>query len=260
MAENVVQLQSGLGQIAPLANIGVMENAIHRLKNRGPGDPGLFVISGPSGYGKSMAAAMAKARHQAYYLQLDDFVTKKGLLVSLCRVLSLVPHSEKPKGTTAELADMVGAQLATSRRVLIIDEFDFAVNKGLVMSVFSIYEKSKASILLIGEEAMPGNLAKWEKFSGRVLDTLYAEAIGLKDAQTLARHKYPDFSFADDLLQHLVSIADGSVRRVNNNLAAIHNEGLSMGWERCDLATWEKFEAANGTRKLQVAGVKRRGG
>lgn len=119
----------------------------------------------------------------------EDGKKRRYTVVALCRALSLIPYNEKPKGTIAELADMVGAQLATSRRVLIIDEFDFAVDKGLVMSVFSIYEKSKASILLIGEEAMPANLARWEKFSGRVLDTLYAEAVGFKDAQTLARHK-----------------------------------------------------------------------
>ena len=252
MAQNVLTLQSGRGQIAPLANIGVMENALHRLKNRGPGDPGLFVVSGPSGYGKSFAAAHAKALHQAYYVQLDDFVTKKSLLVTLCRTLGLCAYDKKPKGTTADLAEMVGAQLAASRRVLILDEFDFAADKELVMAVFSIYEKSKASILLIGEEAMPAKLAKWEKFDGRVLDTLYAEPVGLKDARTLAQHKYPEFSFADDLLAHLAEIAKGSVRRVNNNLAIIHNEALSMGWERCDRALW-------GERKLQHAEVKRRG-
>ena len=253
MTENVVLLQSGLGQIAPLANIGVMENALHRLANRGPGDPGMIVISGPSGYGKSMAAAWAKARHRAYYLQLDDFLTKKSLLIALCRVLGL-NNGNTPRGTAADLADMVAAQLNAARRPLIIDEFDFAVDKNLVMSVFSLYEKSKASIILVGEEALPAKLARaeWEKFAGRVLDTFYAEAISLEDARTLARHKFPDFAFADDLLQHLVDISKGSVRRVNNNLGAIHNEGMSLGWDSCDRATW-------GERKLQRPEVKRRG-
>lgn len=254
MTENVAQFQSGLGHVAPLANIGVMENALHRLANRGPGDPGMMVVSGPSGYGKSMAAAWAKARHRAYYLQLDDFVTKKSLLIALCRVLGL-NNGNAPRGTSAELADLVAAQLHASRRPLIIDEFDFAVDKNLVMSVFSIYEKSKASIVLIGEERLPAKLARnpdWEKFDGRILDTFYAEAISLDDARTLARHKYPDFNFSDDLLQHLVDLSKGSVRRVNNNLGTIHNEGLSLGWDSCDRATW-------GERKLQKPEVKRRG-
>jgi len=234
------------GQIAPLANIGVMEQAIYRLSGRGPNDPGMMVVSGPSGYGKSVAAAWARARHRAYYLQLDDFITKKSLLVNLCKVLGL-----EPKGATWELIDIVAAQLHQARRPLIIDEFDFIVDKAMVMSVFSLYEKSRASIILVGEEAMPAKLAKWEKFDGRVLDTLYAEAVGLDDARVLARHKFPDFPIADDLLAHLVKIANGSVRRVNNNLGIIHGTGMGEGWDGCDLNRW-------GDRQLQQAGVKRR--
>jgi hypothetical protein len=242
---------AGAGQIAPLANIGVMEQALQRLGSRSASDPGMIVVSGPSGYGKSVAAAWAKARHRAYYLQLDDFVTKKSLLVALCKALGLETNGQAPRGTTAELAGLVGAQLNASRRALIIDEFDFAVEKGLVMSVFSIYEMSKASIVLIGEEALPGRLKRWEKFDGRVLDTYYAEAVGLDDARTLAAHKYPGFSFSEDLLAHLVDLAKGSVRRVNNNLGLIHDEGLSLGWEGASLAVW-------GNRPLQLPDVKRR--
>lgn len=256
MNENVVPFQSSMGQIAPLANIGVLENALGRLANRGPGDPGIIAVSGPSGYGKSVAAAFVKARHRVYYLQLDEFVTQKNLLQTLCRVLNIVHTNKKgetvpAKGTAAELAGKIATQLSVSRRVLVIDEFDFAVAKKLVMTVFSLYEMSKASIIIIGEENLPASLAHWEKFSGRILDTLYAEAIGLADARTLAKCKYPDFPFADDLLQYLVELAKGSVRRVNNNLNTIHNEALSMGWDHCDRAMW-------GNRKLQKSGVQRR--
>lgn len=245
---------AGAGQIAPLANIGIMEQALTRLSTRSPSDPGMMVVSGPSGYGKSVAAAWAKARHRAYYVQLDDFISKKSLLITLCKALGL-----ETKGTMAELADIVGAQLNGSKRVLIIDEFDFAIEKGLVMSVFSIYEKSKASIVLIGEEALPGKLKRWEKFDGRVLDTLYAEAVGLDDARTLAGHKFPSFAFGEDLLEHIVGIAAGSVRRVNNNLGIVNEVGLSMGWGGCDLATWLHYEETNPNGlKLQLPDVKRR--
>lgn len=250
---------AGSGQIAPLANIGVMEQALQRLSARSISDPGMIVVSGPSGYGKSVAAAWAKARHRAYYLQLDDFVTKKSMLLAMCRALGLEANGQSPRGTTAELADLVGAQLNGSRRTLIIDEFDFAIERGLVMSVFSIYEKSRASIILIGEEALPGKLKRWEKFDGRVLDTLYAEAVGLDDARTLARHKYPALGFADDLLAHLVEIAAGSVRRVNNNLGLIHNEALGLGWDRVDLATWQHYSHSSAAAPaLQLPDVKRR--
>lgn len=247
MTEVATSFQSGLGQIAPLANIGVMENALERLKTRQPGDPGMFVICGHSGLGKSMAAAWAKARHRAYYMQLDDYVNRKGFLVDLHRVIGM----EIPKGTAKDLLDSAAAQLAAARRTLILDEFDFIVDKEMVMAVFSLYEKSRANIILIGEEKLPSKLARWEKFDGRVLDTLFAEPVSLDDARTLAQHKYPQFAFSDDLLQHLVDIANRSVRRVNNNLGIIFNEGMTLGWDGCDLATW-------GKRPLQQSGVKRR--
>ena len=238
------------GQIAPLTNIAVIEQAIFQLADRGATDPGMMVVSGPSGYGKSVAAAWAKARHRAYYLQLDDFVTRKSLLVQLCLVLGLSVDGKPPKGTIQQLAERVAAQLHQARRPLIIDEFDFAIDKNLVMAVFSIYEMSRASIILIGEEAMPAKLQKWEKFDGRVLDTLYAEPVSLEDARRLARAKN-SLPLADDLLAHLVKIARGSVRRVSNNLRKIFETGAAEGWDHCDLARW-------GDRPLQQADVKRR--
>lgn len=244
-------LRSAQGHIAPLANIGIMEQALSRLAARRVGDPGMIVVSGPSGYGKSVAAAWAKARHRAYYVQLDDFINKKTLLITLCRALGLESAGNPVRGTTAELADLVGAQLAGSGRPLILDEFDFAVDKGLVMSVFSIYEKSRASIVLIGEEALPGKLKRWEKFDGRVLDTFYAEAVGVDDARTLAEHQYEAGRFAEEAIEYLVEIAGGSVRRVNNNLAMGHEEALKVGLETIPREFLERLP-------LQLPGVKRR--
>lgn len=241
------------GQIAPLANIGLIERAIFLLADRGIGEPGMIAVSGPSGYGKSVAAAWAKARHRAYYLQLDDFVTKKGLVEALCVVVGLGDkEGNAPRGTISRLAGMLAAQLHQARRPLIIDEFDFVVDKAMVMTVFSLYEMSRASIILVGEEAMPAKLKRWEKFDGRMLDPLYAEPVGLEDARILARHRNAQFPIADDLLAHLVTIAKGSVRRVSNNLGEIYRVGATEGWDGCDLARW-------GNRPLQQADVKRRG-
>lgn len=249
----MTQAASSAGQIAPLQNIGLIETAISRLTNRAPGDPGLLVVSGPSGYGKTVAAAWAKARHRAYYVQLNDFLTKRSLLTTLARAMAIDLSGKLARATTADLAEMVAGQLHAANRVLILDEFDFAVEKQLVMAVFSLYESSRAAIILVGEERLPAQLNRWEKFSGRILDVLYAEPVSLEDARILARQKYPDIRFADDLLSHLVSLAKGSVRRVNNNLSRIHDEALSNGWACCDLAIW-------GARPLQMPDVKRRAG
>jgi hypothetical protein len=134
---------------------------------------------------------------------------------------------------------------------LIIDEFDFAIDKNLVMAVFSIYEMSRASFILIGEEAMPAKLKKWEKFDGSVLDPLYAEPVGLEDARRLARAKNASLTLADDLLAHLVKIAKGSVRRVSNNLRKIFETGAAEGWDTLRPGALGRSAAAAGGREAE---------
>lgn len=242
MTEVQQQLQPPLGgAIAPLANIAVAERAVARVMSRGALDPGLVVMYGPSGWGKSVASAWIKARHRAYYVQADDFWTKKTMLVAIARAIGLA----ETKATTFDLANLIKEQLEKSQRLLIIDEFDYVADKKMVEAVRSLYEGSKAAILIVGEEALPHKLKQWERFHGRILDWFPAEPVGLADARQLAAQKCGGIQVADDLLTKLVDISKGSVRRVGNNLSSIYGEAMSQGWSSVDMETW-------GARKLQT--------
>lgn len=229
--------------IAPLANIAVAERAIARALGRGLHQPGLVVMHGPSGYGKSMAAAWVTSRNRAYYVQADDYWTKKTMLKDLCKALGLVV---KPSTTVYDMALAVKAQLEQSGRPLIIDEFDYVVEKSLVESVRSLYEGSKAAILIIGEEALPQKLKTWERFHGRILDWYPAEPGSLPDARELARLYCPHVDVQDDLLEKLVEKTKGSVRRISTNLETIQDAALGMGWETVDLNIWGNREIHTG--------------
>lgn len=235
--------------IAPLANIAVAERAISRALGRGLHQPGMVVMNGPSGYGKSMAAAWVTARNRAYYVQASDFWTKKAMLKDICRALGL---QFKPGDTVDEMAKMAVAQLEQSGRPLILDEFDYVVDKNLVEAVRSLYEGSRASILIIGEEALPQKLKKWERFHGRILDWFPAQPASIDDARELARLYCPHITVADDLLERLVDKARGSVRRISTNLETIQEEAMGMAWDVVDLAKW-------GTRPIHTGEPPRRG-
>lgn len=247
MAEN--SSKASPAGIAPLANIAVAERAISRALGRGLHQPGLVVMHGPSGYGKSMAAAWVTARNRAYYVQASDFWTKKAMLKDMCRALGL---QFKPGDTVDEMAKTVAAQLEQSGRPLVIDEFDYVVEKNLVEAIRSLYEGSKAAILIIGEEALPQKLKKWERFHGRILDWFPAEPASLADARELARLYCPHVTVADDLLQKLVDKTRSSARRISTNLETIQEEALGSGWDSVDLAMW-------GTRMIHTGEPPRRG-
>lgn len=236
--------------IAPLANIAVAERALTRALGRGTHQPGLVVMHGPSGYGKSMACAWVKARSRAYYLQLDDFCrSRKVLLKRMGKALGLNLNKSL---TVDEMADAVMAQLEQSGRPLILDEADYLVTFNLVEAIRSLYEGSKAAILLVGEESLPQKLKAWERFHGRILDWFPAHPVSLGDARELAGLYCPHATVADDLLERLVELAKGSVRRVSTNLETIQEEAIVSGWDTIDLATW-------GSRPIHTGEPPRRG-
>ena len=55
--------------IAPLRNITVLSSLILSTLQRKPHLPGLATFSGPSGFGKSFAAAYAAGQFRAYYVE-----------------------------------------------------------------------------------------------------------------------------------------------------------------------------------------------
>ncbi|CDM42419.1 AAA family ATPase [Ectopseudomonas oleovorans] len=231
-------LSNGMAQIA---NLGLCDIALERALSRTSSLPGLVCFYGPSGYGKSMSAAWVANARRAYYVQAKSVWSKKHTLKSILGEMGI-----KALGTIPEMADQVAEELAASGRPLIIDEMDHLVASGTVELVRDIYESSQAAILLIGEEGLPTKLKKFERFHGRVLSWVPAQPVTLADAHSLVPVYSPQVGIAEDLLAHVVTIANGSVRRVAVNLEMIRDTALTMGLDQMDRAVWGSRELYTG--------------
>jgi DNA transposition AAA+ family ATPase len=220
--------------IAQLVNVGLCLVALDKAANRPAHLPGLVVFHGPSGWGKSTAAAGVANLRRCYCVESKSHWTKKAFLDAVLKEMGIIP-----KGRTASaMADEVVEQLARSRRPLMIDEFDHLVDKGAVELVRDLYEGSGAAILLIGEEQLPAKLERWERFHARVLDWVAAQPAGLEDAQALRDLYCGRVAVEDDLLAHLVTLAKGSVRRICVNLELIQETASNEGFESIGLTVW----------------------
>lgn len=219
--------------MAEIANIGLCDLALERALSRTRSLPGLVCFYGPSGFGKTMAAAWVANSRRAYYVQAKNLWNRKHTLKSILTEMGI-----KPAGTIPEMADQIAEELAASGRPLIIDEMDHLVSAGSVELVRDLYESSQAAILLIGEEMLPTKLKKYERFHGRVLSWVPAQPVTLLDAQKLVQVYSPQVVIADDLLGLLVEKSHGSVRRVAVNLENVRDTSLDLGLDRMDLATW----------------------
>lgn len=226
--------------IAPLRNVALATGAMQRAIERPLHLPGMVTFSGPSGFGKSMAAAYVANKYRAFYIECKSSWTRKAILEAILREMGKVPAK-----TVATMTDQIADELVLSGRPLIIDEMDHVVEKRAVEVIRDIYEGSKAPILLIGEELLPTKLAQWERFHGRILDWKQAEPVSMADAAHLRGLYCRQVAVTDDLLALVLEAAHGSVRRVCVNLELIQSTALSDGVATADRAWW-------GTRDLHT--------
>lgn len=227
-------LPSGM---VPIAALDLVSVTVEKLINRHAGLPGIGVLYGPPGRGKSMAAGAMVATYRAYYIQVAQAWRVKSLLEKILKEMGIV--IPKKCRTEADLLDLVTGQLAASRRPLILDEADRLVAKGpMIETVRDIYEQSRAPILLIGSENLRPSLREYDTTHSRVRQWVEALPVSLEDAIKLATVYAPQITITEDLLAEIVSRVDGSVRYTCVNIARVLDEAMVMGEDVMDLARW----------------------
>jgi DNA transposition AAA+ family ATPase len=226
---------------AALLNVSLCLGALDTAQNRPRHLPGLVVFYGPSGFGKSSAAAVAVTRAGAYYVQAQSTWTRKAFYLAVLKVMGIAPAK-----TMYEMAEQIAVQLVSSGKALIIDEADHLVDKGIIEIVRDIYEATLAPVMLIGEENLPGKLKKFERFHGRVLEFAPAQPASFADAKALREMYARKVAIADDLLALVHGEAKGSVRRICVNLERIQAHALENGLKEIDKAAWGDNELYTG--------------
>lgn len=219
--------------IAPLANVSLISAALERALNRPHHLPGLVVGYGPSGIGKSFAAAYTANRYQAYYVECKSSWTRKALLAAVLNSMGIVPAKTLP-----EMTDQAAEQLALSGKPLIIDEMDHIVEKKAVEVIRDLYEGSQGTILMIGEECLPSKLKQWERFHNRILEWVPAQLADIDDCKILAKLYSPEVYIHDDLLLAVTKAVKGCVRRMCVNIEDIRRVGLDVGVKEISLKDW----------------------
>lgn len=222
-----------INSVAPITNVAVCQHTIRQITERDDHLPGMGVFYGPSGYGKTIAAAYCAHRERAYYIQCQSIWTKRAVLESI-----LLEMGMSPDKTIYKMMLQVQENLALSNRLLIVDEMDHIVEKKSVEIIRDIYEGAQTPILLIGEERLPAKLEKWERFHRRILEFSPAQPASQNDAQIVARQYSPSVVIESDLLNHLVALARGSIGRVCVNISRIAKFGKSEGLDTVGLQEW----------------------
>lgn len=230
------------GTIAPLSNVSHFAALLDRVVNAPAHLPRIATFYGPSGFGKTFSATYGAHRYGAGYVEIGESWTKRRFLQALCVEIGLTAD-----GTIATLSDRIIESLAISPRPIILDEFDIAIRKSFLELIREIHDKAACPFVLIGEEKMPSLLsATSERFHNRILVHGAAQPCDLGDVHQLARLWCPGVAIAEDLLQRILDLSHGRIRRVCVNLDQVRETAAGIGKAEIDLATWGKRDLYTG--------------
>ena len=186
--------------------------AANALVNRDPSLPGLGLIYGCWGYGKTEVVEQFYGISDTFYIRVMETWRPRRLLEEMCEVMKL----GAPVYRLDRLCDQVIAGFRRWRKPLFLDEADYLLWEGgkMLNIIRDIHDLTKIPIILIGMETIYNRLEKHGQFFSRILPAAMVEfqpvsppeiilitkewtglSIGMDAAELLGRYVRGDFRY-----------------------------------------------------------------
>ena len=129
-------------------NVTALSRALTVLEDTHRGDPGICLVRGRAGRGKTAAAMNHHAIHGGLFLRAWEDWTQQAFLQALCFEVK----GTRPHGCDRCKREIMEA-LSLERRTIIIDEAD-RLKPGRLEDLRDIHDVGGAPVVLIGEEGL----------------------------------------------------------------------------------------------------------
>lgn len=224
----------------PVKNVSRLKAAGDALISRPLGLPGIGLIWGPTGFGKTTASAWFIAQCHGVYVRAMRLWSPKGLLNAIARELD-----QDTKGmNNGEMVESIIRRLAETGRPLFIDEADYIVeSRRLTDTLRDIHDMSTCPVILIGMHGIEKRIRNNEQFTGRIAQWVEFSGADMEDSRMLA-DGLCEIRVADDLLARLhqaASAKNGSgaeIRRLVVGLTNIEGYARRRGKDNMTAADW----------------------
>jgi len=215
--------------IAPTQTVAVAMAAMEQIQSRAHGMPGLGVLSGRPGLGKT--SALTRLAHpagsNAVYIACRSFETTKSLAQLVLRELG---EAVKDRWSVPSMFELACERFAEQGRPLVVDEADRIAEKNAIEFLRDIHDIGQVPILLVGEEHLKRKLAsKHERFHDRVLVWATAMPVDAGDLAKLLSHYTPGLQLTSDASKALLMKTGGVARRVVTMLHGLQELSRTKG-------------------------------
>ena len=233
-------------KICAIKNVARMSEAGEALINRGPGMPGMGLVFGPTGYGKTTATTWFINQCHGVYVRAMATWSPSAMLGTILRELDV-----EPKGNNAHMADAVIEKLAQQGRPLFVDEADHILDsKRMVETLRDLHDLATVPVVLIGMDGIQRKITARQQLTGRLLEWVEFQGADMEDARILA-DSLCEVGVANDLLELLHHAAcakrrggevvgGASARLLVVGLARIEQVGRSRNLKTVNVAHWPR--------------------
>lgn len=217
-------------------NISGLIEASTALLTRTPGTPGMGLIFGKSGFGKTTATAWFVNQRDGVYVRALSTWTPTSMLQAILKELDLSPVRMR----SAEMVNQIADTLRVSGRPIFIDEFDYIIeDKKMTETLRDIHDISSVPIVLIGMENSRRKVQLREQFVNRIAQFVEFKPTDYDDCKRLAT-ELCEVSIADDLLRKMLVESKGVIRLIVTGLDAIERRAKTLGVKEISQAQWGK--------------------
>ena len=157
------------------ANVRAFRESMSILEDMEKGQPGLGVVWGRAGRGKTECAREFAVRTRAVYLRIMEDWTPRAMLAALCRQI----NGSEP-GTVDRCKRIACEALESSRQTILVDEAD-RMAPNLVEHFRDIHDVVGVPVVLVGEEYLFPMLNARRRLWSRVTQAVEFSGISPED-------------------------------------------------------------------------------
>lgn len=230
-------------KLALVKNVAALQLAYEALSGRDAGIPGMALVYGYTGAGKTTAITWLVNRTRGIYVRAAATWTPSTMLGRIMIELGATPMSK-----SAAMVDFIVSALTEQQRPLFVDEADYLLgNVKMIETLRDIHDLSGVPVVLIGMEGIERRLVHRPQLARRISHWVEFLQSDLDDARTLAA-TVCEVGLDDELLQRLHAESAGSMGLMAVGLARIEAFAKANGWISVTGEQW-------GDRKLHMGGA-----
>jgi DNA transposition AAA+ family ATPase len=231
-------------KIVNTANLKATLFVARDLLARGPMIPGMALLIGRPGAGKTVAAGAAATATNAIFERCLPNWTSREMLAALGRHFGL-----KPAPRSEPMFRALVEKLRDEPRPIMVDEPELAHNFSTIEMYRAIHDATNAPVILIGTDALARQLNRHEQIGSRLLHRVEFRPPSLEEVRKLA-DELCEVRVADDAVEKLLATCNGSLRRIVVQLSALERAARRRGCARITAADWP---AMNGQARGRMA-------